>query len=305
MAVVLTNLSNGLYETSRHRLNVSAARFGIDTIRSYDFEDIRSTDFYRDNRFILDQPTGMGFWLWKPYIIWTALNSVAEGDVVIYADSGLEIIAPLDPLLDLCRDGNPILLFGNGNFTNAQWTKRDSFQLMDCDHPYYWNAPQCDAAFCIFQRSEASLRFVGEWLNFCRDPRIITDNPNSSGLTDLPDFIEHRHDQSILSLMAAKQRLSLFRMPSQFGNHYKIPALRHEGEFNCVNQYYQHPVNYYAVIPYSNSLYGQLLDHHRGQNGLTAAPAKKKPLLQMIGRAINKRYVRWRRVSALRKESPK
>jgi hypothetical protein len=303
MGLVLTNLSNRLYENSRHRLNASAARFGIDTLRSYDFETIRSTDFYRDNRGILDQPTGMGYWLWKPYIIWEALNSVAEGDIVIYADSGLEIMASVDPLLDLCRNENPVLLFGNGNFSNAQWTKRDCFALMDCDHPYYWKAPQCDAAFCLFQRSETSLRFVGEWLRFCRDPRIITDAPNTSGLTDLPDFIEHRHDQSVLSLMAARHRLSLFRMPSQFGNHYKIPALRVEGEFNCINQYHQRPVDYYAVIPYSNSPYGQLLDHHRGQNSDAAGPVSKKNGFQKAGRIIAKHWLRWKRASALRKET--
>ncbi len=301
MTVVLTNLSNRLYGNSRQRLNRSAEKFGIRDIRSYDFEDLRPTDFFRDNRTILDQPTGMGYWLWKPYIILEALNSVDDGDIVIYADSGLEIIAPLDPLLDLCRNGNPILLFGNGDFSNAAWTKRDCFVYMDCDGPYFWNAPQCDAAFCLFQRSETTLRFVTEWLNYCRDPRIITDTPSSSGRTDLPDFMEHRRDQSVLSLLAARHRLSLFRMPTQFGNHYKLPELRIEKEFNCVNQYHQRPVDYYSVIPYYNSPYSQLLDHHRGTKD-GAAPPKKKNFFQLVSRIIGKRYRRWKNRYALRHE---
>ncbi|HEY6901815.1 MAG TPA: hypothetical protein VI233_14265, partial [Puia sp.] len=133
MAVILTNLSNRLYEDSRHRLNNSAAKSGIGTIRSYDFEDLRPTDFFRENKAILEHPTGMGYWLWKPYIIAEALKSASDGDIVVYADSGLEIIAPLEPLLDICRNGNPVLLFGNADSVNGAWTKRDCFVLMDCD----------------------------------------------------------------------------------------------------------------------------------------------------------------------------
>src|SRR5580692_6303460 len=123
MAVILTNLSNGLYADSRRRLNDSARIFGIDAIRSFDFGDLRVTGFYRDNQAILDQPVGMGYWLWKPYIIKEALEASSVGDIVIYSDCGIEIIASPEPLLRLCTEENPILLFGNGNFPNAMWTK--------------------------------------------------------------------------------------------------------------------------------------------------------------------------------------
>ena len=302
MAVILTNLSNQLYESSRHRLNASATRAGIDNIRSYDFEDIKKTPFYAGNRAILDRPTGMGYWLWKPYIILEALKNTADGDIVVYADCGLEITTPLDTLLALCREENPILLFGNGDFINATWTKRDCFIYMNCDRPYYWNAPQCDAAFCVFQRSDTSLRFVTEWLEYCRDPRIITDDPNTAGRRDLPGFREHRRDQSVLSLLAAAGKLPLYRMPSQFGNHYKAPSLRVNAEINYTNQNDRRQLDYYAAIPYYNSPYGQLLDHHRGQDRNPSAGQKQQSLVDMIRRATYKRYTRWRNANALKKE---
>ncbi|HEY4108758.1 hypothetical protein [Puia sp.] len=295
MAVVLTNLSNRRYEESRLRLNASAERYGIDRLRSLDWEDLRTTPFYEENRGILDRPTGMGYWLWKPFIILEALNAVAEGDIVIYADSGLEIVASLEPLFDLCRNGNPILLFGNADFSNSMWTKRDCFILMGCDGEAYWKAPQCDAAFAVFRRCEASLRFVSEWLDHCRDGRILTDDANTCGRRNLPDFVEHRRDQSVLSLMAAKHRISLFRMPTQFGNHYKAPAFRLADEFNCVNQNRRAPVDYYALIPYYNSPYFQLLDHHRHQNKNSGDGGKQKGRgpFSLIVRIIGKWYRRW------------
>jgi hypothetical protein len=300
MRIVLTNLSNRLYEESRLRLNASAARFGIEEVRSYDFDDIRSTPFYQENRAILDQPTGMGFWLWKPFIILQVLDSLPDGAVVVYCDSGIEIIAPLEPLLALCREDAPVLLFGNGDHCNSMWTKRDCFILMDCDTEYYWKSPQCDAAFAIFRKDKTTIQFVTEWLEYCRDPRILTDQPNTCGKRDLPDFIAHRRDQSVLSLMAQKYQLPLYRMPTQYGNHYKLPACRIQNEFNCVNQYRQQPVSYYAVIPYYNSPYFQLLNHHRAQNKGIAVAGGQPPL---VVRAIKKRWRRLINTISLRRES--
>ncbi len=67
---------------------------------------------------------------------------------------------------------------------------------------------------------------VAEWLESCRDRRVLTDEPNTCGLPNLPGFVDHRHDQSVLSLQAGRRNLELFRHPSQFGNHAKLPEYR-------------------------------------------------------------------------------
>ena len=59
----------------------------------------------------------MGYWLWKPYIVYEVLKTLSEGDVVIYCDAGIEIIEKLKPLIDLCNETD-ILLFANSNYTN-------------------------------------------------------------------------------------------------------------------------------------------------------------------------------------------
>jgi hypothetical protein len=40
-----------------------------------------------------------------------------------------------------------------------------------------------------------------EWLAYASDPRLITDTDNTLGKQNLPRFREHRHDQSIRSLL--------------------------------------------------------------------------------------------------------
>ena len=264
MKLVLTNLSNQLFNDSRIRLNESAKKYGIQEINSYCFDDLRKTSFFKRNKEILEQPKGIGYWLWKPYIIFETMKELEENDIVIYSDCGIEIVASIEPLIQLTNQ-QPIVLFGNSNFTNLQWTKRDCFVYMDCDSDSFWNAPHCDAAFALFRKCELSIKFLNDWITYGKNRFIISDLPNSCNEENIEGFIEHRRDQSILSLLAQKYKLDLFRMPSQFGNHYKMPKYRVENEFNCVNQINQSQVSYYATIPYYNSPYYQLINHHRSK----------------------------------------
>jgi hypothetical protein len=212
------------------------------------------------------------------------MKDLAEGDIVIYSDCGIAITEPPEPLLDICRRHSPIVLFGNGNHINSMWTKRDCFVLMDCDREAYWKASHCDAAFSLFRKTALSEQFLREWLHYGSDERIISDLPNTCGKRNFRDFIEHRWDQSILSLLAQKYRLPLYRMPTQFGNHYMMHAYRQEQEFNCINQLDLTQVGHYAAIPYYNSEYGQLLDHHRSK-----APARKKSFVARTMAKIRRR----------------
>ena len=264
--VVLTNLSNKLFHSSRILLNESAKKFGVNKIKSFQYEELESTEFYAANKAILSQPTGLGYWLWKPYIILEAFNGLTEEDIVIYSDCGIEVIGDLTPLINLCRNNADILLFANSNDINKFWTKRDCFVLMNCDEDKYFNANHCDAAFCLFKKNTRSIQFLKEWLFFAGDINILTDIPNKCGKYNLPEFIEHRRDQSILSLLAVKHRIELYRMPTQFGNHYKPEQCRLLGEFNCVNQSNYDQVDYYSLNPFKNSVYPQLLFHHRKKN---------------------------------------
>lgn len=263
MKVVLTNLSNQVFEESRNRLNNSAKLSGIDNLISWDFQDLLKTSFYSQHKKMLDQPKGLGYWVWKPFIILEAFKSMEDGDIVVYSDCGHEIIADIKPLIEICRLQSKILLFENGDLKNAAWTKRDCFVKMGCDSKIYWYGSQVDASFVLCRKSREAIRFLEEWLFYCSDFQANTSNENELGKRNLPSFIEHRWDQSILSLLAIQWKIELYRMPSQYGNHYKELAYRVNGEINCRNQFKPVQLYTYSKHPKSNSPYFQLLNHHR------------------------------------------
>jgi len=204
----LVTYADKKFEEKQNYLNSVALRYGINPI-SYTRSGIESTDFYSANKNLLDLEIGNGYWAWKPYIILDAMNKLNDGDTVFYADCGdmfhPDIVEYVDNLLD--ENDQCILLVGGGK--NGDLTKRDCFHYMDCDDEDYWRSNQLEAGVCIWKVSEESKKTVTEWLNYCCDPRIVTDDDNVCGKPNLAGFREHRHDQSILTNLAIRDGLNV------------------------------------------------------------------------------------------------
>lgn len=276
MQTYLVNYATNRFFKAQKRLNKSARKFGIDHCLSFTDQNILQTEFYQKNRDILNQERGGGYWLWKPYIILQALEQATDGDVIIYSDSGAEIIASLQPLVDLCLTRNGLIFFQvpcyTKTFVNKSWTKRDCFILMDADNETFHQARQVAGSPSLFVKNKTNIDFVRQWLSYCVDPRIITDQPNTCGKKNYPEFYDHRHDQSVLSILVKKNGLEIFRDPSQFSAHLKLKKFRLKGEL-------PEGVDYSAT-PTINSDYGTLFNLHREKN--FSLSAKLNSLRQKI-----------------------
>ena len=89
---------------------------------------------------------------------------------------------------------------------------------MNCDEQKYYDAPQIDASYQVYKKCDFVMDFLNEYLKYSENENIITDAPNIT-LPNLPEFIDHRHDQSILSNMAVKYGIKLYPEPSEWGNY--------------------------------------------------------------------------------------
>jgi len=186
---------------------------GFDEVVAWDAARLGQTRFFAEHSRILGQSRGSGYWLWKPFVILDTLRKSQPGDVVVYYDVGRRhphlFRTPIEPLLERCVTNGGLIpgvhipLAG----PSRRWTKRDCFVLMDCDSPKYWDACQVQASFSMWQSCARVKEFVEEWLAFCTDPRILTDMPNQCGEENFPDFIDHRHDQSVLTNLVIKHAI--------------------------------------------------------------------------------------------------
>jgi hypothetical protein len=211
---------------------------------------------------------GIGFWTWKPYLIEREMRKLQDGDILIYADAGVEFINNVNHIID--RMDQDIFLFGN-NWEHAHWCKRDIveaiwppeyWQCQKCatdesgmcdEHEYNrtcWSrfGKQCQASVIFFRVSDYSKQFVAEWLKWClfEGGRLIDDSPSRA--PNHPEFRENRHDQAILTTMAYREGIKLHYWPSVY-NRGGSPEFVYE-----------------KLPEYAGDDYPILFNHHRRRN---------------------------------------
>lgn len=170
-----------------------------------------------------DGQRGFGWWQWKPWVVNAAMGQGNDNDVIIYADSGIEFIAPVSHIIS--RMDQDIFLFGN-NWEHAHWCKGDVAYTCWPDnyggeagsYANVWGryGKQCQASVIFFRVSDYSRAFVAEWLKWClfEGGRLIDDSP--SHYHNHFEFREHRHDQAILTTMAYREGIKLHAWPAVY-----------------------------------------------------------------------------------------
>jgi hypothetical protein len=214
------------------RLLVKSARHvgGVDAIFAHSPRNIDRA-FRRRNAAILDQPRGAGYWLWKPYFIHRHLRDLGANDWLFYCDAGAIVVERPNLLVAhaLAEQLDVMVFDGQPSWLEFLWTKRDAFLLAGCDAPRFWGSTQIIGGLSLWRGTGAARELAQEWLDLSSDPRAITDLANQLGQPNLPGFREHRHDQSLLSLLAKRRGVRSWRDPSQHGSrwHSRYPDSRY------------------------------------------------------------------------------
>lgn len=202
----------------------TALAWGADRTIAYTPADMDAS-FRRQNEAILAAAKGNGYYLWKPYFLNKAYRELKEGDYLIYTDAGSIYVNKIQYLIHCMeRERQELMVFSlQREMLERKYTKRDAFVLMGCDNPRFTDTPQSIGGYVILKKSDFVEKFIAEDLKFAQDERIITERKNTLGFDDYPEFIAHRHDQSVWSLMVKKYDIKRFRDPSQYGlvNHYE------------------------------------------------------------------------------------
>lgn len=195
--------------------------------------------FRTKNQGILNRKRGAGYWLWKPYLLLRELYLASEGDIIIYSDAAVNISASLYHLINLTQFQD-IIVFEQGwkvCFCSSSatlrsslrflqeyvWTKRDTMIIMDVDRSNFHETLAGVASYLVLRKSLTSMRFVSEWLTYAQDSRALTDDSNVLHKKNYDGFRQHRHDQSILGLLAKKWNITIYPDPSQYGEGLKRP----------------------------------------------------------------------------------
>lgn len=231
--IVLLNYANKLFKKSQE-INVKTAKKvgGFTAIRSFSDKDI-DDNFRNRNQDILTIKRGAGLWLWKPYFIHKVLSELEFGDYVFYCDSGSYFLDCIDLLIrSLDVSGQSIMCF-DLNHSESSYSKKAAIEAILKDTGDKDLGNQRLASFILIKKDDFSVNFVAEWLEACQVKDWICDVPETDLKDEITNFVDHRHDQSLFSLLTKKYNLQSFCDPSQYGNEMRSK--------------------------FSNSLYGQVL----------------------------------------------
>lgn len=174
------------------------------------------TDFRNAFSHILKRGVrGFGYWIWKPYIIAKELEKIEEGDELYYIDAGCHLNPHgRDRLIEyaelLKKNALGIAAFQLDSYcSERRFTKMDVLKMMgvEKDEKIIDSGQMCATHVFVVKR-ESSVSFVREWLKLSMTISHIDDS--SSKCSNFPEFIEHRHDQSIFSILCKLKGAAAF-----------------------------------------------------------------------------------------------
>lgn len=199
---------NKKYIEAGQRLTNQASNLNLfNKITLYTDEDLKNDNIFWDKHSTFTNSRGYGYWLWKPYIIKKTLDQLKDRDILLYLDAGCEIdTRNKDKILYYLELVKTDYLIGTyTTYMEKQYNKMDLILYLDMLDDKYLNTYQHQAGLILIFICDKTRSLINEWYNIGCDYHNIDDSQSIN--KNLDCFIEHRHDQSIFSLLTKKYNL--------------------------------------------------------------------------------------------------
>ncbi len=200
----------------------SMGKNGVDITSIYRDDSIDRV-FKTQNWQILSADRGHGFWLWKPYVINRHIDGMADGEILIYSDAGVEFITPVREIIDRMDED---LFFFTNTHPQFHWCKRETMEAMNAGRN---QKGQAQASVIFIKVNQKTRDFIKDWLLWCQMPGLIDD---SKWLEQHREFQDHRHDQAILTNLIYKYGYKMHWWPTAYAEHIRVEGDTYPVMFN-------------------------------------------------------------------------
>lgn len=104
-----------------------------------------------------------------------------------------------------------------------QWTKRDVFTYFKADTHEITDSNQICSTFIFIKKTRNSVAFFDQYYMVSMDmPSLFMDTENILGKENYSEFIEHRHNQSVFSVLCKLHGIQPDTDISEYGLHQKL-----------------------------------------------------------------------------------
>jgi len=194
------------------QLREEASFFRFRSERFYNESSLHGTAFWLQHKnFIQSNRRGYGYWIWKPFFILERLRQLPEDEVLLYADGGCSLnyegAVRLQEYITRASSNRGLLLF-HLPLDEEVYSKRDCVERILPNVSPEDLGKQRIATTMLIVNSNSTKIFFEEVLNISKENNYhyLDDSQSRGGESTI--FIDHRHDQSIISLLSKKHGYS-------------------------------------------------------------------------------------------------
>ena len=203
--VVLVSFADKRFRNSLIRLEQQTREFPFDERHFLNEDNCLSKEYWRNLKPWFYR-RGYGFWAWKASIIKEYLCKINDGDLLFWSDAGIywnysnKSKNRFDEYVKMLTGDNDILTFSQPTI-EKHWTKGDVLEAIGVySNEDICNSQQLWAGLFLIKKTPRTTDFINRWVELNElKKELITDKrsttPNKKG------FIEHRHDQSVFSVL--------------------------------------------------------------------------------------------------------
>ncbi len=152
---------------------------------------------------------GFGYWLWKPYIISKELSELRDDEVLVYIDSGCEVVktddssAILKKYVDYARKNKILAMELNARMN--EYCEMHIAKHFKLTNNQFNSLSMISATMIVLAGNSDSRKIINDWLKCAlENPKLLSGNLTYSGHDG---FIAHRHDQSIFSALIHQNQI--------------------------------------------------------------------------------------------------
>lgn len=179
-----------------------------------------SKDFTKKFQDKLNKHTkGFGYWCWKPQIILQTLEKMQDGDLLQYVDAGCHLNVHgkkrLLEYFDMANNSKSgVVLFkakekeecepGEPFYENYEYkfTKGDLFKYFNVVNDIeITHTNQFAGGIWFIKKNRKNIDFIKSWIEVFENNFSLIDDTESV-FPNFEGFVDHRHDQSIISILA-------------------------------------------------------------------------------------------------------
>jgi len=186
-------------------------------IKIFTYEDLSKKKKIQINKFIEEKKKRLfGYACWKPEIILSYLKKIPEGSILQYSDIGCHLnkngLKRLKEYIEIANNkGILAFQYKDPNFTNnkslkyqvyfeQEYTKNDLFSFFNLPiDSSIRTSEQVWSGTIFFKKNLLTLDLLNKWSEICDINNLIDDSLSNSN--NHKQFIEHRHDQSVFSIL--------------------------------------------------------------------------------------------------------